>query len=352
MLSEFDLIHRYFSGWESYSDGVLLGVGDDCALLKPAAGTVLAVSTDTMVAGVHFFADTAAAIIGYRALAVSVSDLAAMGAAPMAFTLSLTLPNADEIWLEAFSRGLRLAAAAFGISLVGGDTTRGPLTIGVQVIGTNPSGESLTRRGAKPEQLICVSGSLGDAGAGLRQADSLMDRSRLSLEMLRQAPDSLLARFLCPTPRLALGQLLRHYASACIDISDGLVADLAHIMKASGVAAIVESDRLPLSAALRQFNPPDITRLALAAGDDYELCFTIAASRWQALQADENFIRLSASVPVTVVGKVVAGSGVVVTGVTNAQGDCLQGDCLQGECLAPVTGYQHFAPGDINDPDQ
>lgn len=328
---EFDLIKRYFADWRVHDKGVLLGVGDDCALIIPPTGEVLAVSVDTMVSGVHFFPDTLAAVIGYRALAVSVSDLAAMGAEPLSFTLSLTLPDADEAWLSEFSRGLRIAADEYAISLVGGDTTRGPLTIGVQVLGCVPQALALKRQGAKVGDLVCVTGTLGDAGAGLALVQEGGDASAFTLDVLLASAETVISRFFCPTPRLAYGRLLRSYASACIDVSDGLVADLSHVVEVSSVGAVVNICQLPLSKSIQENPGRDCVEFALSSGDDYELCFTIAKDRWHALQNDAQYRHLTKTVPVTVIGHVVADSGVTVQG---SQGG--------GARSAANSGYHHF----------
>ncbi len=327
---EFDLIKRYFADWPTLDKSVLLGVGDDCALINPPAGEVLAVSVDTMVSGVHFFPDTPAAIVGFRALAVSVSDLAAMGAVPLSFTLSLTLPDADEPWLSEFSRGLRTAADQYGISLVGGDTTRGPLTIGVQVIGSVPQALALIRRGAKVGDLVCVTGTLGDSGAGLSLLQEHGNVSVYTLDDVLASPDALISRFFCPTPRLAFGYLLRSYASACIDVSDGLIADLSHVVDASSVGAVIQSHQLPLSEALRNSLCEDPVTLALSSGDDYELCFTVSEDRLNALLDDARYSELAKTAPLTVIGRIVSGQGVVVQ---NMQGDTQS---------VTSSGYHHF----------
>jgi thiamine-monophosphate kinase len=228
------------------------------------------VAADTLVAGVHFPEDCPADAVGHRALAVNLSDFAAMGATPAWFTLALTLPRADEAWLAGFSGGLLGLARREGVALIGGDTTAGPLTISVQLLGFVPPGAALRRAGAKPGDLVCVSGTPGDAAAGLA---SLQNRLEIADAKARAA---LRERFLHPQPRLALGQELRGVATAAIDISDGLLADLAKLLEASGVGACIELDRLPFSPALRQSCPNEQAReFAMHGGDDYELCFTL-----------------------------------------------------------------------------
>lgn len=265
---EFDIIGRYFSAF-GRGPGVVLGVGDDAAVLSVPAGCELVTSVDTVVAGVHFLPDTFPEDIGFRSVAVAASDLAAMGARPLAMTLALTLPEADELWLHAFSEGIGQASSAFRLPLVGGDTTRGPSVISVQVFGLVDQGQAIQRGGACPGDGVYVSGTLGDAAAAL-------DVLRGQWQPGAAHGEYLLQRYYRPTPRLALGQALHGVASAAIDISDGLLQDLGHIAAASGAAIEVNADDLPLSAALRSH--PDHEqqrRWALSGGDDYELCITV-----------------------------------------------------------------------------
>lgn len=272
-LSEFNLIERYFAGRGPRRDDVVLGVGDDCALLRVPEGMELAVSIDTLIPGVHFPADTLPAAIGHKALAVGLSDLAAMGAAPAWATLSLSLPEADEAWLEPFAAGLFALAEAHDVALVGGDTVHGPLVITLQLHGHVPAGTALRRGGARPGDLIYVTGTLGDAGLGLAVAQG---RSGASGEEARYLRD----RLDYPQPRCDAGLALRGLASSCIDISDGVAADLGHILDASGAGARLDLDKLPLSPPLRRHcDETRAWRLALTAGDDYELCFTVPAAR-------------------------------------------------------------------------
>ncbi len=270
-LSEFDLIARYFTSGPRRED-VLLGVGDDCALLRPPPGMELAVTTDTLVAGVHFLPDTDPEALGHKALAVNLSDLAAMGAEPAWVSLALTLPTSDPLWLEPFSRGFLALAEACGVQLIGGDTTRGPLAISVTAHGFVAAGRALRRDGARPGDHIYVSGALGDAALALRirrgEYDSPQDES------------DLLPRLERPSPRIETGQGLVGIASAAIDISDGLVADLGHICERSGVGADLVLEQVPLSPAVARFlNEGGSWELVLAGGDDYELCFTIPPHR-------------------------------------------------------------------------
>ncbi len=275
-VSEFDLIRDYFAQATGTRVDVLLGIGDDCALLQPPPGLALAVSVDTLVADTHFLVDADPLDLGHKTLAVNLSDLAAMGAEPAWATLALTLPQVDKDWLRAFVDGFAALAAVHDVQLVGGDTTRGPLSITVQVHGFVDPLRALRRSGARAGDRLMVSGTIGDAGLALQ----LMQQP-----MRGDSVDGRLSRRLDrPTPRVALGRMLVGQASAAIDISDGLIADLGHICAASGVGARVELARLPLSPAFREHCPPRQWRPALAGGDDYELLFSLAADRIQALR--------------------------------------------------------------------
>ena len=277
-LSEFDLIGRFFGDLGARRADVALGVGDDCALLAPAAGEQLVACIDTLVEGVHFPPGCDARSIGHRALAVNLSDLAAMGARPAWALLALTLPAADESWLTRFAAGFGALAREHGVALVGGDTTAGPLCVTVQALGFVPAGSALTRTGAQPGDAVFVSGTPGDAAAGL-----LLEQGRLKAD---EAEDGALReRFLYPVPRLALGQRLRGLACACIDVSDGLLADCGKLAAASGCGVVLEHESLPLSAALRTAAGPEAATLALTGGDDYELAFAVPQSRVPALLA-------------------------------------------------------------------
>jgi thiamine-monophosphate kinase len=266
--AEFTLIYRYFSAL-GRGDAVDLSVGDDCAILRLAPGERLATSVDTMVEGVHFPADSFPEDIGFRAVSVAASDLAAMGARPLAMTVALTLPAADELWLHAFSQGLADAVSAYRLPLVGGDTTRGPLTISVQVMGSLPAEQALLRSGAQAGDQLFVTGNLGDAAAAL---------AFLAGDWRFEPDDAeyLLERFNRPRARLDMGLELLGHASAAIDISDGLLADAGHIAAASGVKLCIEPQLLPLSPALASCaDPQQARRWALSGGDDYELCFCL-----------------------------------------------------------------------------
>jgi thiamine-monophosphate kinase len=268
-LSEFALIERYFRGCGARRADVALGVGDDAALLRVPAGCELVAATDTLVAGVHFPPDSPPDSIGHRALAVNLSDLAAMGARPAWALLALTLPEADEAWLGEFARGLGELARSHEVALVGGDTTRGPLCITVQLLGYVPAGEALTRGAARAGDVLFVSGTCGDAAAGLA-----IEQRRLTGPA--EARNWLRERFLWPTPRVALGERLRGFASACIDVSDGLLADAGKLASASHVGAELAWSEVPLSEPLATLLGERRAReLALTGGDDYELCFAV-----------------------------------------------------------------------------
>lgn len=272
-LSEFSLIERFFAGRARRTPGAAaLGIGDDCALIAPNPDELLAISTDMLVVGRHFLPDVDPHSLGHKALAVNLSDLAAMGAKPRAFTLALALQTPDETWLAAFADGMFALAERFGCELIGGDTTRGPLNLCITVFGDVPRTGALRRDGARPGDDIWVSGTPGDARAGLGLARGewpagLYDASEAAA--LQHALDR-------PEPRIALGLALRGLAHAALDISDGLAGDLMHILERSRVKAEVDVDALPRSAALRKLGAADQLRCAIAGGDDYELCFTAA----------------------------------------------------------------------------
>ena len=319
-LGEFELIRRFFlrSGGGS---GVILGVGDDAALLSLPKGTELVAAVDTVVAGRHFPDGTDARSIGHRALAVNLSDMAAMGATPAWATLALTLPSVDAGWLERFSAGLFDLANAHGVALVGGDTTRGPLTVSVQILGHVPQGMALRRSGAREGDLLAVTGTLGDAGAGLAFF------SAPPVTGVRAAVEALIHRFEYPTPRVQFGLAARGIATAAMDLSDGLVGDLPKLARASGLAAHVAIERLPLSDAL--LAAADLRRArdwALGAGDDYELLLAVPAARYGELEAAAARLNLR----LTAVGELRAGSGVTWS--------------LNGKDFAPESsGFDHFA---------
>jgi len=321
---EFRLIERLRELTAQPRDDVRIGIGDDAAVLAPPPGKELAVAIDTLVEGVHFPPGTAAADIGWKALAVNLSDLAAMGASPAWALLALTLPGADAAFVEGFAEGFAKLAQPHRLALVGGDTTRGPLAISVAVHGFVPPGQALTRAGARSGDVVLVTGTLGDAAAGLHALQHPLreDDGRAGLRGF------LIERFNRPTPRLAVGTALRGQATACVDVSDGLLADLGHICAASGVAAEIEAALLPRSSALLElYDDTTALHFALSGGDDYELCFTVPAARVAELQA--GLARLGCGA--TKIGRIVEGEGVRVRA---ADGSWLATD---------RPGWEHFA---------
>lgn len=309
-MGEFDLIARYFTRPARSGSATTLGVGDDCALLAPAAGMQLAISCDMLVEGRHFFADVDPEALGHKALAVNLSDLAACGARPLAFTLALSLPRVDAPWLAGFSRGLFALADQHGCDLIGGDTTQGPLNICVTVFGEVPAGQALLRSGARPGDDVYVSGTLGDARMAL---EALLGHIALDPHLLQR----LRHRLERPTPRVALGQALRGIASSAMDLSDGLAGDFSHILKASGVGATIQTEiatnliacsALPISARA-QFDEEFLRQCTLGGGDDYELVFTAPPAHRDAVA---EAARTSAT-PVTCIGTVETAPGLRLT---------------------------------------
>jgi thiamine-monophosphate kinase len=300
-LGEFDLIWRFFkAGSESMAqnqtDEVLLGIGDDCALLQPDAAQSLAVTSDMLVEGRHFFAGANAEWLGHKALAVNLSDLAAMGAKPVGFTLALALPNANADWLAQFSQGLFRLAQQWQCPLIGGDTTQGPLTICITALGHVPASTAIKRSGAKIGDDIWVSGTLGDARLALGALRSEWPLDHSSLE-------TILHRMHEPEPRIALGMQLRGIASSALDVSDGLLGDLRHILKASQVNADVLIDQLPTSPTLAKQTEGLRRQCAANGGDDYELCFTAPTSKRIVLESLS-----TALLPLTRIGSITSAS--------------------------------------------
>lgn len=318
MPSEFDLIARFFT---RPAPGAVLGVGDDAALMRLSPGMELAVSTDMLVAGRHFLPDADPYQLGHKALAVNLSDLAAMGARPRWATLSLALPEADEAWLEAFSRGFFDLAQRHGVDLVGGDTTRGPLNLCVTILGEVPVGQALRRDGAQVGDDIWVSGNLGGAALGLRH---LLGEATLASDEV----SACLARLHAPVPRLDLGQALIGVAHAAIDISDGLMADLGHILEHSGKGAEIHIEQIPVHPVLVARKLDTLAQQCLlAGGDDYELCFTAAPSQAQAVLAGG----AQAGVSVTRVGRITEAAGLHILGADGR------------DMKLEMRGYDHFA---------
>ena len=341
---EFDLIEMIRQRTAQPRDDVRLGIGDDAAVLAVPPGQELVVALDTLVEGVHFPHGSAAADIGWKALAVNLSDLAAMGATPAWALLALTLPAPEADFVQGFAAGFAELAQPHRLALVGGDTTRGPLSISVVVHGFVPPGRALTRAGARVGDAVLVTGTLGDAAAGLalvqanggthpvrperREAKSKDRYSPGATDEPGSSRDYLIARLNRPTPRLAAGLALRERASACIDISDGLLADLGHLCTASGVGAEIDAAALPLSPALQALHDDaGALPFALGGGDDYELCFSVPPARVAEVQ--DELVRLGCGA--TRIGRIVAGSGVRVRG---ADGTWL---------TTPRQGWEHFA---------
>ncbi len=321
MPSEFELIGRYFT---RPARTAALGVGDDCALVRAPTGLVVAVTTDMLVEGTHFLPGADARRLGHKSLAVNLSDLAAMGADPRWFLLALCLPDADEAWLAAFADGMFALADAHAIELIGGDTTRGPRTICITAMGTLPPGYALRRDTAAEGEALWLSGSTGDAALAL---EHLRGRVELDAEARRRCLD----RLETPAPRVALGQKLRGLASAAIDVSDGLLADLGHVVEQSRVGAEVDYESLPRSAALRAC--PDralADECLLAGGDDYELLFTAPAARGAEVEA----AGAAAGVAVTRIGRIVGdGRGVRLL------------DAQRQPIAVGRRGFDHFSDG-------
>lgn len=327
---EFDIIRRHFnrSALAFATPTIVLGIGDDCALLAPTPDTELAVSMDMLQEGVHFLPQTDPFLLGQRTLLVNLSDLAAMGAKPVCFTLALSLPAVDEFWLEQFSAGLAIVAGLHNCPLVGGDMISSQagnavISLCVQVHGELPVGKAIRRSGARPGDLIYVSGTLGDAAAGLQilQQVSQAEHPRTAEQQI------LLDAFFQPESRVNLGLALRDIATASIDVSDGLASDLGHVLLASGVAAVIDLESLPLSNAFCALIPAS-QRLALAlgGGDDYELCFTVAPAQRDDLER----CLLALAVPVVCIGVIAAGNGI-------------RWQRRGSDVALDVSGYNHFA---------
>ena len=326
-MGEFDVIERFFkTRFAMDRDDLVLGIGDDCALLNLTPGHQLAVSSDVLVEGVHFFSDVDPQTLGHKCMAVNLSDLAACGAKPKAFTLSLTLPSIDDAWLRAFSEGLYALSKMHACALIGGDTTRGPLNIGITVLGEIPKGQALVRSGAKTGDDLYVSGTLGDARWALLGLNGQMSVDKARLQTLRTRLES-------PTPRVDLGLALRGVASAAIDLSDGLLGDLAHVLKASQKGAqlnVLDMLQSPLvSEDLRTLHHDQALKLMLQGGDDYELLFSAPKSKAQALKVLAQQLNL----PLTVIGQVTENAGI----------ELLQApSLLDTESLKSLGSYDHF----------
>ncbi|RJG05310.1 thiamine-phosphate kinase [Noviherbaspirillum cavernae] len=320
MLSEFDLIAQFFTRSRRQHRNVALGIGDDCALVTPAAGMQLAISTDMLVEGRHFFPGADPQMLGHKCLAVNLSDLAAMGAKPLAFTLALALPEARPDWLAPFAKGLLALADEHGCELIGGDTTKGPLNICITVFGEVPPGQALRRDAAQAGDDIWISGSLGDARLALAgyRGDIMLDDA---------TQHTAGERMHAPTPRVELGLSLRDIAHAAIDISDGLAGDLGHILERSRTGAILDVDQLPAGPMLARHALEIRRRFTLAGGDDYELCFTAPSGKRDAVIAAAS----SCNTAVTRVGSIDAAPGLRLRDANGAPLDL------------PLASFDHFA---------
>jgi len=305
-MAEFSIIDRYFK--RTSNTDVSLGIGDDSAVVTPPLTQQLVICTDTLVAGRHFPLDTSAHAIGWKSVAVNLSDLAAMGAKPHSILLALSLPTVDHDWLAGFSQGLFACCDQFGVALIGGDTTQSTqLTISVTALGWIEQGQAITRASAQVGDHICVSGQVGDAAFGLQHLG----------HPLQQRLDY-------PTPRCQLGQQLKGLASSMIDVSDGLAQDLGHILKASNVGAKLSLDQLPIDTSLKELDLRQAWQYALAGGDDYELCFTISPQNFEKLS------RQQLDVPLTIIGKITQQTGLLF-------------EYMGENCPLQIHGYQHFA---------
>ncbi len=312
-MNEFSIIQHFFTTQKVMRHDVILGIGDDAAIVSPPTNQQIVITTDTLVDGVHFPKETSPFDIGHKSLAVNLSDLAAMGASPAWLTLALTLPNIDETWLRDFARGFFTLAEEYNAQLIGGDLTRGPLTITIQAHGLIPAGTAIQRNNAKPGDLIYVTNTLGDAALGLAVLQN-------KITLPNQDQKNIIAKINRPTPQIKMGEQLRGIASAALDISDGLAADLGHILEKSHVGAEVNVNLIPLSTFLRDnIHYQDALQFALSGGDDYELCFTVPPNKIN--QVPENC---------TCIGK-----------ITNTNKLELH-DSNGNEFYLNHTGYQHF----------
>lgn len=318
-MKEFEIIKRYLTLNEGQRKDVLIGIGDDCALTKVPRGQRLAMSMDTLIAGVHFLADANAADIAHKAVATNLSDLAAVGAEPAWITLSLSLPEANQSWLEDFSRGLKRITEFYGVQIVGGDTCQGSLSLTIQAHGFVPENVFHRRSGAQSGELVCVTGNLGDAALGLLVAQDKLQLDERHAAQLEQ-------KYLRPDPRIAAGIALRGRASAAIDISDGLLADLGHIAHQSQLGAVIHWEKIPLSHAARAIEDSQLQmRAALSGGDDYELCFCVDEDQFESTRLALETVGTSCHP----IGRLTKKAGIRVT--QNKQ------DVELGEL-----GYQHF----------
>ena len=321
-MKEFDVIKRFFSGQSVKRKDVVLGIGDDCALIQPSERQHIAVTTDTLVAGVHFPLQTSPRAIGHKSVAVSLSDLAAMGAEPSWISLALTLPKADKDWLSEFCAGVFELCEFYNVQLIGGDTTQGPLSVTVTAQGLTPIDKHISRSGAKAGDWLYVTGELGDAALALRHS-----QGKIVIEDVYKA--QVMTKLDYPKPRVLAGQSLREYASSAIDLSDGLISDLGHICQASGVGANIVLDDLPISGILRDtLGSEKAVELALSGGDDYELLFTVS---------EDNKVGMETAL---------AHSGTAVTCIGQLNGSEKITTTLDNKPVPISTsGFEHFSDG-------
>lgn len=319
-MKEFSLIKRYFSEQSGKRKDVILGMGDDCAVIQPLERHQIAITTDTLVAGVHFPVETCARAIGHKAVAVNLSDLAAIGADPAWISLAITLPNIDEAWVKEFCAGMFELCEYFNVQLIGGDTTQGPLSITITAQGNLPNDKQITRAGAKAGEWLYVTGEVGDAALALQHL-----QGKINVEKIYH--NSIETKLNFPTPRILVGQVLRNYATAAIDISDGLVADLNHLCTASQVGVNLVIDNLPLSSALRDsVSIDEAYSLALLGGDDYELLFTVSDSNKVAMET----ALINTGVTITCIGQLNSSKKIKTL--------------LNGESVVmDLRGYEHFS---------
>ncbi len=319
-VTEFDLIDRYFKDLTANQNEIICGIGDDAAVIELPAETELVVSVDTLVSDVHFFPSTDPFDIGFKSLSVNLSDIAAMAAEPRWATLSLTIPDVNTVWLEEFARGFSELANQYSIGLIGGDLSCGPLSITIQILGIAQRGSVVKRSGAKPGDLIYVSGDLGGAGYALKILKE-------EIPHIQEVPAHCQERLLRPIPRVEIGNRLAGFATSAIDISDGIAADLGHIIHASSVGAEVELDKIPICAGLEQIHDMDyLWQIVLCSGDDYELCFTLPESHKNELEKE----LVGIDCPITCIGKIVIGK------------ECRWLLADGSEYEVPEKGYRHF----------
>ena len=320
-LTEFDIIKTIFNQQALVREDVVLGIGDDAAVLSVPEGRQLVIAMDTLVAGVHFPLETRADDLAYKALAVNLSDLAAMGAEPAWFTLAVTLPESNETWLRSFTKGLFELANQYNMALVGGDTTQGPLSVTIQVAGYVSHGKAMRRNGAHAGDDIFVTGTLGDAAAGL---------DCLAVNHKQETHLQLIGRLNRPVPRVETGLMISEWASACIDVSDGLFADLDHILEQSGVGATLYTHQFPISTALKSAFPhtEQQHRFVLTGGDDYELCFTLPPAQREKAMADLS----QHACPITRIGQIEAQTGIRLLDERN-----------NPVVLSEAHGFEHFS---------